>query len=229
MLHDSRLLRNPLELQSATALEPLFDCMDWRMVRASPRYRFRELGCPEGDFILVKQGILSILQIADNGTRSIAALRYAGEFIQPREASVGFFVQSLVASEVLIGRSDNLRQVLKQNEALAWHVSCHAERNHAISYQWLSNRGRHAEARVAHLLCETAYRVGVSTSEKIELPFTQVQIAEMTALTPVHVCRILGKLAERGIVTRRGRGLWARPGGPPGRRAVSSSCRQSGS
>jgi hypothetical protein len=81
----------------------------------------------------------------------------------------------------------------------------------AIDRQWLLNIGhRTALERVAHLLCEIFTRlqfVGLTRQMTCDLPLSQTDIAEATALTPVHVNRMLMELRRRGIISLQRRQL----------------------
>jgi CRP-like cAMP-binding protein len=58
--------------------------------------------------------------------------------------------------------------------------------------------------RIAHLLCELATRLGAAgrglNDIVFDLPITQNQLADATALTPVHVNRTLQGLRRQGLV-----------------------------
>lgn len=66
-----------------------------------------------------------------------------------------------------------------------------------------------ARERLAHLLCETAVRVGLTAAKgeiSFDLPLTQEHLADSLGLTPVHVNRTIQQLrAERLIETVRRR------------------------
>jgi CRP-like cAMP-binding protein len=71
----------------------------------------------------------------------------------------------------------------------------------------LSVGRRSALARVAHLLCELYVRlevVGQVEGRTFRLPVTQLDIADATGLTAVHVNRMLRELRSEEIVTFRG-------------------------
>lgn len=76
----------------------------------------------------------------------------------------------------------------------------------SIFREWVLNIGRRdARSRIAHLLCEFAYRMsaqGLSPSGIYELPMTQEQLADATGLTPVHVNRVLQALQRDGLMER---------------------------
>jgi CRP-like cAMP-binding protein len=78
----------------------------------------------------------------------------------------------------------------------------------AILAEWVMNVGRRdARQRVAHLLCELATRLGAANATDVvfDLPVTQTQMADATALTPVHVNRTLQSLRSDGLVDWRTR------------------------
>lgn len=76
----------------------------------------------------------------------------------------------------------------------------------SIFREWTLNIGRRdARSRIAHLLCEFAYRLtayGVQPSGTYELPMTQEQLADATGLTAVHVNRVLQALQRDGLIDR---------------------------
>jgi CRP-like cAMP-binding protein len=76
----------------------------------------------------------------------------------------------------------------------------------SIFREWTLNVGRRdARTRIAHLLCEFAYRLaaqGMAPSLNFELPMTQEQLADATGLTAVHVNRVLKGLSADGLIER---------------------------
>jgi len=75
---------------------------------------------------------------------------------------------------------------------------------------WLFRLGRlNAEGRIAHFLAETNSRlqaVGLSDGSTFSLPITQMDLAEITSLTSIHVNRVLRSLRENRVcVFRRSR------------------------
>lgn len=76
----------------------------------------------------------------------------------------------------------------------------------AIFREWTLNIGRRdSRSRIAHMLCELAYRLasrGSANLEDCELPMTQEQLADATGLTPVHVNRTLKALQAEGLIER---------------------------
>jgi len=74
----------------------------------------------------------------------------------------------------------------------------------SIHREWIVNVGRRsAPERIAHLLCEMFLRlesVGLTDGFSCDFPPTQVDLADATGLTSVHVNRSLQELRGRGLV-----------------------------
>ncbi len=75
----------------------------------------------------------------------------------------------------------------------------------AIAREWVANVGRRAAvARVAHLLCEMMARMeaaGLAEGGTCQLGLTQRDLSEATALSPVHLSRVVQELRSRGLLS----------------------------
>ena len=178
-----------------------------REVQVPHRRSFREPYTLRDEVIIVRTGLLSMYRDNSMGRRQIVGLRYPGEGIIPPELPPAFGIQALVPSEVFIAARSDFDALVEQNPVFRTLVRQRSERHTAISHEWMLNLSRNETlGRVAHLLCETAVRVlGESYASRMEVPFTQNQIADMTGQTSVNVNRVFGELEERGLIRRRGR------------------------
>ena len=73
----------------------------------------------------------------------------------------------------------------------------------AIASKWMLSLGRRsARARLAHLLCELAIRLGSGDGDDITVPFPlrQEQIGDVLGLTTVHVNRTVRQLRTEGLI-----------------------------
>ena len=74
----------------------------------------------------------------------------------------------------------------------------------SIQREWTLNLGqRTAYERIAHLLCELFLRlqsVGLTRGASCDFPMTQVDIADASGLTAVHVNRTLQELRRDGLI-----------------------------
>lgn len=83
--------------------------------------------------------------------------------------------------------------------------------NMSIQREWTLNVGqRTAYERIAHLLCELFLRlemVGRTAGKSCEFPLTQLDIADATGLTAVHVNRTLQELRRDALIELQSRTL----------------------
>ncbi len=195
----------------AAQLEPhlialLNSIPSWAM-QVDPRRPFREPGMSRDEVIFVRSGILCKYKNDGSGRRQIVALRFQGEGILPHAGVADYGIQAIVRSEVMVGSAvdfDPIVDAHSEMQRFFWRL---IQRNEAISYEWLVNCGRRdAVVRVAHLLCETAARIGTApASNRLTNPFTQQHIADITGQTSVNVNRVFADLQRQGLIERNGR------------------------
>lgn len=129
----------------------------------------------------------SLLQISDHNVQALG--RMTAAFI-PRESLV-----ELAFSRPNVGKGLWIETLIEGS----------------ISREWIANVGRRdAVTRVAHLLCEFAYRldaVGIGPECNYELPMTQEQLADALGLTSVHINRTLQTLDKSGLTQRTRRSV----------------------
>ena len=176
-----------------------------RVVQVEPRRPFREHGAPRDEVMFVRAGMIAKYMTDGAGRRQIVALRFPGEGILPREGAAGYGIQAIVKSEVMVGKAKDFDPIVEAHPELQRFFWRLIQRNELISYEWLVNCGRRdSTARVAHLLCETAARMHVHAT-KMQNPFTQQQIADITGQTSVNVNRVFADLQRQGLIERKGR------------------------
>ncbi|AJR23405.1 hypothetical protein TZ53_06305 [Sphingobium sp. YBL2] len=161
---------------------------------------------------LVVAGLIGRFDQNMNGTRQITAIHIPGDVadlhsvVQPQATSA---LQALSVATVLQIPHAALRRATAQHPALAEILWRDCMVDAAILSQWIVNVGRReAKVRIAHLLCEMASRLGApAAANSFSFPFmvTQVQLADATGLTTVHVNRVLKTLREDGLADVRRR------------------------
>jgi len=200
----------------AAGLDPhlvsLLADMPHKRVLVDPRRPFREPGASRREVMFVRSGILCKYKTDGSGRRQIVALRFQGEGILPRAGPADYGIQAIVRSELMVGSATDFDPIVDAHPELFRFFWRLIQRNEAISYEWLVNCGRRdSTARVAHLLCETAARSGVSgESGRLVNPFTQQQIADITGQTSVNVNRVFADLQRQGLIERSGREIMFR-------------------
>ncbi len=174
-------------------------CQNIRKVAA------RNVMLEPGDWsYLFVSGLACRYQMLEDGTRQIT------DFIVPGDLCNGYSVLpdsgicSLSQCSVAYIPRDRLAQVMERHPRISrafWRL---AVAEATILRAWTANiGGRPADKRVAHLLCELCHRLCAPDdpgSNSCTLPLSQVDLADATALSPVHINRVLGRLRERKLV-----------------------------
>jgi CRP-like cAMP-binding protein len=100
-------------------------------------------------------------------------------------------------------------QLIAADKTIAEALWCETLVNCAIQREWTLNAGRRdALERVAHVICELFARlslVGLADKNSFAFPVTQVDLADATGLSTVHVNRTLQELRAAGVITLRER------------------------
>lgn len=153
----------------------------------------------------VAKGLVAGFNQAPDGKRQITALYIPGEMpdlLAAAHPEVTSGLQAITQTTVLQVTHDDLRALAAECPGLAeafWR-NCAVEVS--IMRQWLASMGRRTSlARVAHFLCEMAWRSHAreGNAARYRLPLTQTHLAQIAGISPVHVNRTL--MALRGLGT----------------------------
>lgn len=160
--------------------------------------------------VLILQGFACRYTVLGSGDRRIISVLIPGDLCDGQSAILDQLDQSLGALTrglaAFIPHSI-VRELAGAGPALAQALRWDAAVEEAISRHWIVNGGRRAEARVAHLLCELAWRldaVGLALKEIYLLPITQQDLGDATGLSAVHVNRVLRRLRDEGLIELKG-------------------------
>ena len=178
---------------------------------AAKRDLFREGDAPKFVY-LVLDGWACQYRTLRDGRRQIVDFSLPGDlcdlniFILDRaDHSVGALTALTVAE---IGR-DDLHKVVTANPGITTALWWQELVSKSIHREWIVNVGqRSAEERIAHLFVELFLRlesVGLTSGQCCDFPITQVDLADATGLTAVHVNRTIQELRRKGLVTLEGR------------------------
>lgn len=158
---------------------------------------------------LLVKGFVSRETALPDGRRRILAIHVPGDFVDLH----GFVLKSLDHDVVAMTRAtmllfphDRMMPLVTEHGHVARVLWFATTVDAAIHREWIASYGRSAVARLAHLFCELRARleaVGLADEEDYALPITQIDLADATALTPVHVNRTLRQLREAGLVDFR--------------------------
>lgn len=144
-----------------------------------------------------------------DGRRQILAIHVPGDFVDLHGFVLKYLdhdVVALTAARLADFPHERLRELTNAEPHLARMLWFATTVDAAIHREWIASLSRSAMARVAHLFCELRARlevVGLADRSGYALPLTQIDLADATSLTPVHVNRTLRQMREAGLLDFR--------------------------
>ncbi|WP_458439038.1 helix-turn-helix domain-containing protein [Methylorubrum extorquens] len=197
----------PLSDEDRALLEQI--CASPRLVRPHTDL-VREGDKPDGVF-LVLSGFACRHKLRANGSRQINAYLLPGDLCDLDVAllnEMDHTITTLSTCKVVRLAPEVIADLLRHHPRIARALRKSQLVDEATLREWLMNVGRRsAVERLAHLFCEVLLRlrvVGLATETSCELPLTQVNLADTTGITSVHVNRSLRELRRRGLIELEG-------------------------
>lgn len=172
----------------------------------------------EGDAVdsvrVVLSGWLCRYKSLEDGRRQIVNFIFPGESCDAHAFLLSTMDHSIatltpvVYSDIKRARFESL---MASDSSLAEAFWCETLVNNAIQREWAINLGRRvALERVAHLFCEIFERlrpVGMIEGNSCIMPITQMDLADATGLSVVHLNRTVQELRGSGLIVLRERTL----------------------
>jgi CRP-like cAMP-binding protein len=182
--------------------------LSWREVSHKAN---RDLARP-GDTVtyatLVAAGWVGRFESMRSGAREITALYLPGDLADLHSTvlpSISWGLTSLGDTTIIQIPHHQLAELAKQYPNLALAFWRDTALDSSILAKWIANIGRKdARARIAHLFCEMGLRcerAGVGSRDRYSFPLKQEQLGDATALTAVHVNRMIGALTRENLIS----------------------------
>lgn len=160
---------------------------------------------------LIVSGFATRYTLLGNGERQITAIHVPGDFVdlhgfllKPMDHAVGALSDCVVWQ---VPHPD-IRRLTEEHPHLTRLLWLTTLIDGAIFRQWIVGMGRRsALERMAHLICELHARldtVGLTEAHSFEFPITQIELADATGLSAVHVNRVLQQLRADRLITWQG-------------------------
>ena len=173
----------------------------------------REGDAPNGVYLIL-DGMAARYKIRQNGVRQIMAYLIPGDFCDLDVAllhEMDHAIGTLSTCQVVRIDLPTIRNLVENHPSIARALRIVTLVDEATLREWLMNvGGRSADERVAHLFCELLLRfqaVGLATRDSYSLPIRQVDLADTTGLSAVHVNRTLQALRRQGLIALSGTSL----------------------
>ena len=186
-----------------------------RAIREVPPRRdlIREGEVPRGMFLIL-EGWGCRYKTLPDGRRQIVAFFLPGDICDLNLHILGKMDHSVAAitrMKVAEIGPDDFDELLTDYPRIAQALKWHDLVDGSIQREWALNLGQRAAfERISHLLCETFLRlesVGLTNGRSCDFPLTQLDLAEATGLTSVHVNRTLQELRRCGLIELQSRKL----------------------
>ncbi|MCW1986873.1 UNVERIFIED_ORG: CRP-like cAMP-binding protein [Sphingomonas sp. R1F5B] len=200
----------PLDENDVRAVERL--CAVPRR-RVAARREFLREGDRPGHVHVLLEGWACHQVMLPDGRRQITAFHLPGDILwQPiGEVRMDFSILALTPAIIAPIPTSALEAVAKAHPAIATALALQNRVAEAVLRRWLVNVGQRAAfERIGHLFCELHHRlhaIGLAQGNGFAFPVTQVELAEATGLTPVHVNRVLRDMRRQGLIDLENRVL----------------------
>ncbi len=152
-------------------------------------------------------------QTLSDGKRQILDFVFAGTLLGFGSCATNSYgVETVTECRVASLSIQQFKRLLSQSPALAIEVAERLCDSEMRAHEHMTSLGRrNARERIAGLVVELAARTPIHAKHSLhcslELPVTQVMIGDALGLSNEHVCRVIGKLAEAGVIGFAGQTL----------------------
>lgn len=159
------------------------------------------------------EGVACLYERLPDGTRQIYAFQYPGDFCDLYrhalpEANKDVAVAAVTGCSIGIIDYSDLEQLISKYPSLGRALWRATMLEASIFRKRLLGIGRQAALqRVAHLLCEQLARQEAVGLDNPIIPLSQLDIADATGLSIVHVNRTFKELQRLGFLSKQGRSM----------------------
>ncbi len=165
---------------------------------------------PANAVFLIEQGLVKLVRETSRGNHVIVGLRHCDWLIGSPpvllDRPYNYTVIALAPSSLLHIPKQEFLDHIKRNEQFSWHV-------HQLLSQEICDQMKKIEAmrclsteiRLMRLLADTVSEMGTlrfGTPDSFELPLTNQELAQLLVITPEHLCRVMKRIEQKGLIKR---------------------------
>ncbi|WP_347271129.1 Crp/Fnr family transcriptional regulator [Rhizorhabdus histidinilytica] len=184
-----------------------------RVRRSAARTDIVREGEPTHVLRLFLSGWACRYRTLEDGRRQILAFLLPGDLCDLNNyvlSELDHSIGALTPVQYVEIQHDRVAQLMADRLRLAQAFWWHMLTSLSIQREWTLNLSRSAFERIGNLFCELFFRlraVGLTQGRRYDLPITQIEMAEATGLTPVHVNRTLQEMRSEGLIILKERVL----------------------
>lgn len=161
-----------------------------------------------GPVFVVLEGWACRYKVLPNGARQVLAFLMPGDSCDLHVgllAEMDHNIQSITPARVATVDRAEMDRIMDSRPGIAKALYIAQLIDEGTMRAWITSMGRRTSIeRVAHLMCELYLRarnIGLTTATELELPLSQLLLADSLGMTPVHLNRVLKKLRLSGAMT----------------------------
>lgn len=178
-----------------------------KIIALKPDQDIVSIGDSPSQCCLILEGFTCVYKVTSEGNRQILALNVPGDLPDLQSLHLRALDISIAPlSPCVVGfiQHEDIRRVCDRYPRLTGALWRETLVHASISREWLLNNGqRDAYSRIAHLFCEFLMRlkaVGLAEDDTFDLPVTQIELADATGMSSVHMNRVLQALRANGLL-----------------------------
>lgn len=160
-----------------------------------------------GPVFVMLEGWACRYKLLPEGGRQIMAFLMPGDSCDINVAvlaEMDHSIQTLTESRVAMLDRMEIQRMIEERPQIARALWSTQLVDQGTLRAWIVSMGRRSSvARVAHLICELYLRarnIGLVQGNQLELPITQILLADALGLTPVHVNRVVRSLRQSKVM-----------------------------
>jgi CRP-like cAMP-binding protein len=194
---------------SSTSDDLASDFGQWGLVRTySSRSELLQQGSPADDVYLIHEGLVKLVWGDTSGKQTILGLRSRGCLIGVAAVVTGepcaMSAVTLVPSILERINAEKFLQRLQTDSDFAWKIHKIQSREVHEQLNWLGEMAcSSARARLGNVFRRLSEIGKIHTDGKksrVRLPLKQKEVAELIAVTPEHLSRLLHDLSKAGLL-----------------------------
>jgi len=214
----------------------LFKRGKFGIVRAyPPGYELLPQGIPVETVCLIHDGIVKLVWNEPKGKESIVGLRWQGWFLGApsviSDTPCPTSAITLTRSAIEHIPSETFLDRLQRDPNLGWELHQNQSREICEQFRWLGELACcSARSRLLYLLerLNSANGTGSGTRNlRSRLPLKRKDIADLIAVTPEHLSRLLSQLSREGYIDLNGGWIAIATGKRPGTHSAAKSAHRS--
>ena len=175
--------------------------------KVTARHDLIREGDRPGPVFVMLEGWACRYKILPSGTRQVLAFLMPGDSCDLHIgllAEMDHSIQTITPAVVATIERADMDQLMDGHRGVAKAMYTAQLVDEGTMRAWITSMGRRTSIeRVAHLMCELYLRarnIGLTSEPYLTLPLSQLLLADLLGMTPVHLNRVLRELRETGAM-----------------------------